>query len=46
MSGGDTRPATAWFDMIYERAGGDLCDPGLYLDVGPWTHHVFTVTAA
>ncbi len=23
MSGGDTRPATAWFDMIYERAGGD-----------------------
>ena len=30
----------------YERAGDDLCDPGLYLDVGPWTHHVFTVTAA
>lgn len=23
MSGGDTRPATAWFDMIYERASGD-----------------------
>ena len=23
MSGGDTQAATAWFDMIYERAGGD-----------------------
>ncbi len=28
----------------YERAGDDLCDPGLYLDVGPWAHHVFSVT--
>ena len=26
------------------RSGDDLCDRGLYLDVGPWAHHVFAVT--
>ncbi|MCB1007070.1 MAG: hypothetical protein KDB35_23005 [Acidimicrobiales bacterium] len=28
----------------YERSGGALCGQGLYLDVGPWAHHVFGVT--
>jgi glycosidase len=27
----------------YERDGGDLTRRGLYLDVGPWVHHVFEV---
>lgn len=28
----------------YARAGDDLSDRGLYLDVGPWAHHAFSVT--
>ncbi len=28
----------------YERHGDTLSDPGLYLDVPPWAHHVFAVT--
>ena len=30
----------------YARSGDDLCDRGLYLDVGPWAHHVFSVTTS
>ena len=27
----------------YDRDGGDLLSRGLYLDVGPWTYHLFEV---
>lgn len=30
----------------YERAGDDLRGQGLYLDVAPWAHHAFSVTAS
>jgi hypothetical protein len=29
----------------YERDGGELATPGLYLDIGPWGHHVFEVVS-
>jgi Alpha amylase, catalytic domain len=29
----------------YERDGNDLLENGLYVDVGPWAHHVFAVSA-
>jgi hypothetical protein len=28
----------------YDRDGGDLLSRGLYLDVGPWSYHLFEVT--
>ena len=28
---------------VYERDGSELESPGLYLDVGPWQYHVFTL---
>jgi hypothetical protein len=30
----------------YERHGGELTTRGLYLDVGPWAHHVFELVPA
>lgn len=30
---------------VYERDGDDLARRGLYLDLLPWGHHVFTMTA-
>ena len=29
----------------YDRAGRDLVSRGLYLDLGPWGHHVFDLVA-
>ena len=31
--------------ITYERRGEDIAHRGLYLDVPPWTAHVFDVTA-
>lgn len=31
-------------DVVYDRSYGELCDPGFYLDVGPWHVHAFDVT--
>jgi hypothetical protein len=28
----------------YDREGDELLRSGLYVDVGPWAHHVFHVT--
>ena len=33
-------------DASYDRDGGDLVSRGLYLDLPPWGHHVFEVSAA
>jgi hypothetical protein len=30
----------------YDRHGGDLVSRGLYLDLAPWSYHVFETTAA
>jgi hypothetical protein len=30
----------------YDRAGGDLVERGLYLDLAPWGYHVFAVRAS
>jgi glycosidase len=27
----------------YDRDGNELLERGLYLDMGPWTHHIFTL---
>jgi hypothetical protein len=32
-------------DAKYDREGSDLASKGLYLDLPPWTHHVFDVSA-
>jgi hypothetical protein len=31
-------------DVAYLRHGGELVDPGLYLDMPAWGHHVFELT--
>jgi hypothetical protein len=31
-------------DAQYDRSGADLVARGLYLDVPPWSHHVFEMT--
>jgi glycosidase len=31
---------------VYDRDGGDLLARGLYLDLPPWGHHVFELTAS
>jgi hypothetical protein len=31
--------------VAYDRDGGDLVTRGLYLDVPPWGHHVFAISA-
>jgi hypothetical protein len=33
-------------DARYDRDGNDLASRGLYLDIAPWSYHVFEVTAA
>jgi len=27
----------------YERGGNELLERGLYIDIGPWSYHVFTL---
>ncbi len=27
----------------YDRAGNELLERGLYLDMGPWSYHIFTL---
>jgi hypothetical protein len=28
---------------VYEREGKDLLERGLYLDIGPWSYHIFNL---
>jgi hypothetical protein len=33
-------------DTVYERCGAELRSPGLFVHLGPWQSHVFSLTAA
>jgi hypothetical protein len=33
-------------DAQYDRDGSELQSRGLYLDIGPWSYHVFRLTAS
>jgi hypothetical protein len=30
---------------VYDRSGDEMRDAGLYVDLGPWAHHVFRMTS-
>ncbi|HTS02389.1 MAG TPA: alpha-amylase family glycosyl hydrolase [Thermoanaerobaculia bacterium] len=43
LAGRTWRLADRMGESVYDRAGGDLSERGLYLDVPAWGHHVFDV---
>lgn len=44
LCGRNWRLADLMHPIEYERAGDDLCQRGLYLDLAAWGYHVFEVT--
>ena len=41
LSGRSLRLRDLLGDAVYDRPGDDLLARGLYLDLGPWGHHLF-----
>jgi hypothetical protein len=44
LAGRAWRLTDAFTGEVYERDGSQMHNPGLYVDLGPWGHHVFNVS--
>jgi glycosidase len=43
LKGQTWRLADTFSDVSYERAGDELVNPGLYVDLGPWAYNCFSL---
>jgi hypothetical protein len=41
LKGGPWRLADLFTGAVYDRNGDEMCNPGLYVDLGPWGFHFF-----